>query len=108
MNKKKSPKATVLHFPDRTVTEPATPTVHDRVDAIQKMLANVRYDSISRKRTMLLCDAINHAFREDAFGLEAVLTLIRAVADPKGDPEKFTTAQTAIQAITIENLAAIL
>src|SRR5882762_6489088 len=99
MSKRKSPGATVLHFPNRT--EQPTPTVHDQVDAIQKMLASVRYDPISRKRTLLLCDAINHAFREDAFGLEAVLTLIRAIADPEGDAEKFTTAQTAIQQITI-------
>ncbi len=57
---------------------------------------------------MLLCDAISHAFREDAFGLEAVLTLIRGIADPEGDPEKFSTAQTALQAITIENLRHII
>ena|SRR6266571_3056874 len=106
MSRNKSPQATLLHFPNRT--EQATPTVHDRVDAIQKMLANVRYDPISRERTLLLCDAINHAFRDDAFSLEAVLSLIRAIADPEGDPEKFTTAQTAIHAITIENLKAII
>jgi hypothetical protein len=106
MNQKKPQRATLLQFP--TNTESPTPTVHDKLDAIQAMLANVRYDSISRDRTLLLCDAINHAFREDAFGLEAVLSLIRAIADPDGDPEKFSTAQTAVHSITIENLSAIL
>jgi len=78
--------------------------VLDRADAFQRMLANVRFDSISRDRTILLCDAINQAFRNDAFGLEAVLTLIRAIADPEGDSEKFATAKTALFQITIGNL----
>ena|SRR2546423_13109381 len=100
---KRGRRVTVLQFPESHTNNPIS-TVQDRADAIQKMLADVRFDSISRQRTILLCEAINQAFHDDAFGLEAILTLIRAIADPEGDPEKFSTAQTALFEITIGNL----
>jgi hypothetical protein len=88
----------LLRFPEARATQSA-PTPEAKLAGLPSL-----YEPISRDRAVLLCEAISYRFRDDSFGLEAVLGLICAIADSEGAAERFITARTALFELTVGNL----